>query len=137
MVARAVSGLPGEAHAQVAEAYGCRVGLRMIMDTQCRVRTAEVAGDNLNVVRCCAVEGRLRRPQIQELLEGPPGDCAARGWALKRSAVRRRENEAADSAATDGVYMAAVMAERGNNEPRIHITRYDRSEGRNRTRQEE
>ena len=33
MIARAVIGLPGEAHAQVAGAYGCKVGLRMLMDT--------------------------------------------------------------------------------------------------------
>ena len=78
MIARAVIGLPGEAHAQVAEAYGCRVGLRMLMGTQCRIRAARVAGDNLNVVRYCASEGRIRRPHIQELLEGPLGDCAAK-----------------------------------------------------------
>ena len=36
MIAKAVIGLPGEAHAQVVEAYGRRVGLRMLMDTQCK-----------------------------------------------------------------------------------------------------
>ena len=108
----------------------------MAMGTQCRLRAARVAGDNLNVVRYCAFEGRTRRPQIQELLEGPLGECGARGWALKWTAVRRRGNEAADSAATERVYMAAVMAERGNNEPRTHITMCDRSDGRNVRRQE-
>ena len=112
MVGHAVIGLLGEAHAQVAEAYGCRVGLRMLMVVQCGTRASRVAGDNLNVVRDCASEGRIRRPHIQELLEGPFGDCAARGWALSWAAVRRTENEAADSAATEGVYMAARMAER-------------------------
>ena len=47
MAARAVIGLPGEAHAQVAEACGCRVGLQMVMDTQSRLRAARVAGGNL------------------------------------------------------------------------------------------
>ena len=79
LVGRAVIGLPGEAHAQVAKAYGCKVGLRMLMDMQCGTRAARVAGDNLNVVRDCASEGRIRRPHIQELLEGPLGDCAVRG----------------------------------------------------------
>ena len=52
-----------------------------------------------------------------------------RGWALKWAAVRRRrENEAANSAATEGVYMAARMAERGSTEPCIPITTYN--EGR-------
>ena len=61
------------------------------------------------------------------------------GWARKWTAVRRRQNEAADSAATEGVYTAAAMAERGNSEPRIYITRYDRSDrsdGRNMMQQE-
>ena len=41
----------GEAHAQVAEAYGCRVGLKMLLGVRCEIRAARVAGDNLNVVR--------------------------------------------------------------------------------------
>ena len=57
MVGRAVIGLPGEAHAQVAEAYGCRVGLGMPVDMRCGTRAARVAGDNLNVVRSRASEG--------------------------------------------------------------------------------
>ena len=102
------------------------------MDLRCGVRAARVAGDNLNVVRYCASEGRIRKPQIQELLEGPLGDCAARGWALRWTAVRRIENEAADSAATEGVYMAARMANRGETGPRICIARYDRNDENNR-----
>ena len=113
MIRRTVIGLPGEAHAQVAEAYGCRFGQRMLLDIRCGMRAARVAGDNLNVVRYCASEGRIRKPHIQELLEGPLGDCAARGWTVNWAAVRRRENEAADEAATEGVYMAARMVERG------------------------
>ena len=35
-----------------------------------------------------------------------------------------RKNEAADSAATEGVYMAVRMAELGRAEPLIRITRY-------------
>ena len=66
MIARVVIGLPEQAHAQVAEAYGCRVGLQMLA----------VAGGNLIVVRYYASEGRIRRPHIQELLEGPLGDIA-------------------------------------------------------------
>ena len=57
IVARAVIGLPGQAHAQVAEAYGCRIGLQMLADPQRRLRAARVAGDNLNVVRYCASGG--------------------------------------------------------------------------------
>ena len=125
MIGRAVIGLPEQAHAQVAEAFGCKVGLRMLFDIRCEVRAARVAGDNLNLERYCASEGKIRKPHIQEHLEGPLGDCAARGWATDWAAIRRRENAAADSAATAGVYMAARMAERGDTEPRICITRYD------------
>ena len=51
-----------------------------------------------------------------------------RGRALNWAAARSRENEAANRAATEGVYMAARMAERGSTEPSIRIARYN--EGR-------
>ena len=102
MIKRAVIGLHGESHAQATEAYGCRVGLRLLLDIRSGTRVTRVAGDNFNVVRYCASEGRIRKPHIQDLLEGPLGDCAARGWAVNWAAVRRRENEAADGAATGG-----------------------------------
>ena len=124
MTKRAVIGLPGKAHAQVAEAYECRIGLKMILEVQCEIRAARAAGDNLNVVRYCASEGRIRKPCIQELLEGPLGDRAVRGWAMNWAAVRRRENEAADEAATEGVYMAAGMVEQGDTEPITTITNH-------------
>ena len=47
MDARAVIGLPEQAHAQVAEAYGCMVGMQMLMGTRCRIRAARIAGDNV------------------------------------------------------------------------------------------
>ena len=55
----------------------------MIMDTQRRVRAARVAGDNLNVVRYCASDGRIRRPQIQELLDGAIGGLRGEGLGPK------------------------------------------------------
>ena len=70
MIARAVIGLPGKAHAQVAEAYGRRVGLRMLMDMRCGRRAANVSGDNLSVVRYCASESRPRSHGSKNL-EGP------------------------------------------------------------------
>ena len=51
MIRRAIIGLPGEAHAHVAEAYGCRVGLRMLLGIRCGMRAARVAGDHLNVAK--------------------------------------------------------------------------------------
>ena len=97
----------------------------MLLDIRCEVRAAGVAGDNLNVVRYCASEGRIRKPRIQELLGGPLGNCAVRGWAMNWAAVRRRENEAADEAATEGAYVAAGMAEQGSTEPITRITNYE------------
>ena len=109
-MARAAIGLPGQAHAQVAEAYGCMIRLQMLADTRCHLRAARAAGDNLNVACYCASEGRLRRPHIQELLEGPLGVVAARGWTLSWTAIRRRLNGAADATTTEGVFLAARMA---------------------------
>ena len=44
IITRVVIGLPGQAHAQVAEAYGCRIGPQMLADTRCRLRVARIAG---------------------------------------------------------------------------------------------
>ena len=126
VIARAVIGLPGQAHAQIAETYGCRKGLKMPADTQCRLRAARIAGGNLNVVRYCGSEGRLKRPQIQDLLDGPLGDIAARGWALSWTAIRRRLDGAADVATTEGVFLAATLADKGSYETQVCVTRYDR-----------
>ena len=103
----------------------------MLLGVQCDIRAARTAGDNLNVVRYCASEGRLRKPHIQEPLEGPLGECAARGWAVNWAVVRRRENGAADEAATEGVYMAARIAGQGEMEPATRMTDYEggRSDG--------
>ena len=76
------------------------------------------------MVRYCASERKICKPHIQELLEGPLGDCAVRGRAMNWAAVRRRENEAADEAATEGVYMAARLAEQGDT-PITRITDYE------------
>ena len=54
--------------------------------------------------------------------------CGER-MGLELDGGKKEGNEAAGSAATEGVYMAASMASRGETEPRICITKYDGENG--------
>ena len=119
--ARATVALPAEEHAQVAEAWGGRVALDLLLRTQADLRLARVIGDNLGVIRYGAGEARLRRPAMQSVLEPLLGRIALAGWGLSWQAVRRRLNGAADALATDGVHWAASLARAGVTEPRLHI----------------
>ena len=83
MIARAVIGLPGQTHAQVAEAYGCKVGFADAHGIAMWGPGGNDSGGNLNVVRYCAAEGRIRRPHIQELLEGPLGGLRSEGMGTE------------------------------------------------------
>ena len=64
--------------------------------------------------------------QGQSELAGATWGHCRQGRTLKWTAVRRRLNGVANAAATEGVYMAARMADRVENGPRISITRSDR-----------
>ncbi|MFM7988482.1 MAG: hypothetical protein ACKPKO_55135 [Candidatus Fonsibacter sp.] len=73
-----------------------------------------IAGDNIAVLRFCAQEGRLRRPDVQAMLEVKLGALYASGWCIEWLPIRRRVNNEADALATAGVMRAAWLAEHGN-----------------------
>ena len=81
--------LPGVPHAQVAEAWGLR-GACYLLHTfgpdlappGAPVRTARGIGDNLSVIRYAACTGRLHRPELQQVVEGPLATLAALGWSV-------------------------------------------------------
>jgi len=110
VMARAVVAIPSHQHAAYAEAYGCYTALRWVVERGGDARTVRIAGDNLAVLRFCANVGRLRRPVLQGLLEGPLADAYARGWHIDWVAVRRRFNQEADGLATAGVHWARRLA---------------------------
>ena len=71
------------------------------------------------VVRYCAGQGGLRRPELQGLLEGPLADMCIAGWTVEWVGVRRRLNAVADALATDGVQRAALLADDGDYSTRV------------------
>jgi hypothetical protein len=121
VLARALVALPGEEHAQVAEAWGCRLGLDLLRQWAPNDRRARVIGDNLAVIRYGANVGRLRRPAMASLLSAGLAELAQRCWALTWRAVRRRLNGAADAVATEAVMWASRLAATGATAPAITV----------------
>ena len=109
--------LPGEQFAQVAEAWGLRLGCLLLLGEGAGLdgeRTALMSGDNLPVIRYGAGQGRLHRPEMQGILESVLHQLPACGWRLEWVAVRRCFNAAADELATAALLFAADIAEGGS-----------------------
>ena len=113
MLEQAVTALPWDIGAQVAEAAGCRAALGLLAELRVPTRAARIVGDNLAVVRFGAGTGRLRRPQMQAQIDQSLAHVHAAGWRLQWIAVRRRLNQAADRQATAGVHWAARLHAQG------------------------
>ena len=119
--ARATAALPAEEHAQVAEAWGLRLGLLLLRRLRPEDRRARIVGDNLAVIRHGASMGRLRRANMHSLIGPVLTAVHSQGWALDWCAVRRRLNAAADHVATDAVFQAARRAEQGFMRPHVTV----------------
>ena len=109
--------LPACDNAQVAEAWGLRLALGLLVECRGAGRLATVVGDNLAVIRYGASQGHLRRPHMQGLLEAPLARAALGAWAIAWFAVRRCFNAAADSVATEAVLEALRLAASGSTSP--------------------
>ena len=129
ILARARVALPAEEHAQVAEAWGLRLGLLLLRRQRPSDRRARVIGDNLAVVRFGASMGRLRGAHMHGLVGPMLSSLHSQGWTLDWRAVRRRLNAAADEVATDAVHMAAGRAAQGLWQPHIVFDRFPASSG--------
>ena len=121
LVAAAVVALPWSATAQLAEAFGCRAALRLLLRYGKSAGRARVVGDNLAVVRYCAGSARLRARPQQALLEEALGGAGARGWLLDWQAVRRNLNSMADRHATRGIMWALRCREAGIDGVQMHF----------------
>ena len=118
-LAKVVVSLPSVVSAPLAEAHGARAALAFLRGLGARGRRAEMTGDNLGVVRCCATTGRVKNPFIDDTFDVAFQDAALLGWDISWSAVRRRFNKDADAAA--GVKEAAVRAGLGSLGPRVTV----------------
>ena len=94
-------------HAQTAEAVGCAAALDLVAQCGATLRAARIIGDNLAVVRYGDAQGRLRRPQMQQILAGRLAAMHKRGWDLFWVAVRRRLNTEANWSAIESLFWAA------------------------------
>ena len=121
VLARALVALPGEPHAQVAEAWGGKLSTDLLTTLAPADRRAHVIGDNLAVVRYGAERGALRRPGMHGPLAASLARAAEKGWHLAWTAVRRRLNKAADAAATTAVHWAHRLRQQGCTAPVVHI----------------
>ena len=112
--------LPGEEYAQVAEAWGLRLALLLLLgDLGGTRRSARIVGDNLAVVRYGASQGRLHQPDMQGVLEQVLARVLLLGWDLQWAAVRQRFNQAADYQAGLAVDEAEARKGRGETAPGV------------------
>ena len=78
-----------------------------------------ILGDNLPVIRLGAANGRVRTDRVWVEVEDALLTLARRRWPLHWYAVRRHLNKAADSLATEGVFVGLRMRAEGRNNDTI------------------
>ena len=118
---QAAVALPGEPYAQIAEAWGAGLALWLICRHVRDLAAVRVFGDNLAVVRYCAAQCRIRKPDMAGVLEAPLAQAALGGHDVQWAAVRRRYNTAADEVATLAVTWAAGLCGNGSYCPRTYV----------------
>ena len=119
-VARAYVALPPDTTAQVAEAHGCRIGVRLLLGWATEKR-ARIVGDNLGVIRYGAGTQRFRALRMQGIMEDTVTQVARAGLRLDWQAVRRRLNTAADALATAAQDWCKAIQQQGLSLPREFI----------------
>ena len=111
--------LPGEQHAPVAEAWGLRAALQLLLEARVprKLRTAIIAGDNLAVVRYGASLGKLAKPHMHAIIDEPLNASIGQGWQKDWIPIRRRFNKEADQIATFAVMQARKLLDRNITAP--------------------
>jgi hypothetical protein len=92
--------LPGIGHPQIAEAWGLKLAILLIIQSSHCVKTCRIIGDSLSVVRYGAAQGLLRKPEVQAILEAPLSRMASAGWSIEWAAIEGRHNSSAHNLAT-------------------------------------
>ena len=119
-VARAYIALAPGTTAQVAEAHGCRLGVRLFLGWA-KEKRARIVGDNLGVIRYGAGTQRFRALRMQGIMEDTVTQVARAGLRLEWQAVRRRLNTAADALATAAQAWCKDIQQRGDKLPSEYI----------------
>jgi hypothetical protein len=117
--------LPKENSSQVAEAWGLKLAIYLLIHSGASPKWGRTIGDCLSVVRYGASQGLLRKPEVQSVLEPSLHQLAAAGWVLEWIAVHGRHNSCAHELATQARKDAKALAEAGTGEqaPTIVWTR--------------
>lgn len=119
LLRRAAVALPDVTDVVVAEAWGCRIALRLLAAVPPRSRAVRICGDNPDVVRHGGAVGRLRRREAQVLLEEPLGRIAADGWDTEWTLIPRQANGTAHLLAAAGADRARALQDAGRRSAEI------------------
>ena len=114
-VAQIVLAAPRMSSSRTAEALGLKIGLALAYFKTGHPDRLEVMGDNLPVLRVAAGNGKIRTPEVWQVLETPLMHTATYGWDCEWVAVRRTYNSAADQLATIGTCNAVDAAHANTN----------------------
>ena len=112
--------LPGARDPALAEAWGCRAALELLLSLQGAPRVARIVGDNLLVVRFGA-GGRLRHAEAHGLLEPCLARACAAGRTIRWVAVPREFNSVADGAAVASAHRARARLALGHRSPHLEV----------------
>ena len=93
----------------VAEAFGLRAAMALMLRSRRFVSHVCIIGDNAPVLKYAVGEARLRRVDLSPILETPLAAIALAGSHPCWMAVRRAFNKAADQLATRAVEQAFDM----------------------------
>ena len=123
-IAIASVSLPGQQWAPIAESYGLRLAVSLLLECSASPKTARMVGDNLAIVRYAASQGRLKHPSMQMVLDEPLKDLVSSGWETCWFAVRSKVNAAAHACANEALLLAGKLRALGRLAPVFDTSYY-------------
>ena len=108
---------PGESSSLTAEALGLRVAITLLLRVTQNPTSVDIVGDNLPILRMTASNGKVKAPEVWEILEAPIMQIYTQGWRCNWVAVRRTLNTAADKVATIGTLRSVDLAANNRESP--------------------
>ena len=83
-IAQVVLTAPTLSSSMIAEALGLRAGLALALKVTTHPGRIEIVGDNLPILRMAASNGKVKTPEVWQILEAPLLHAASPGWQCTR-----------------------------------------------------